>query len=433
MIIKEVKELVRDPKIILGVILMPLLIFPVMGSAVQISQESVQRAIISASFAVYSEDSGIVTDAFLDYLYANNSVVPIEALSLEDALKFFQDSDSNALVHIPEGFSANISNGLRGQLKVYANLKNLNMAETQSTSQVSRLINIYSYYFSLNRIESLIEIVGEKWEASAVKSPIEIDYDSILKGTVLDIPPEAIMSVIMSQSIMLPVMIMMMVIFAIQMAATSIALEKEQKTLETLMTLPVSRLAILTGKLSGSIIIALAGALSYMIGFSFYIQSAFSFVPEATTMNLSDINIGLSPIGFVLIGINIFVTLISALAMALSLATFTDSVRGAQSLTGFLTIPVLIPSIILMFTNIEMLPVWLQAILLVIPYTHSVIASKAAFLGNYLVVVRSILFITVFTFLVLYIAAKIFSTERIITARFTDLNILKIFRQRQEN
>jgi ABC-2 type transport system permease protein len=228
---------------------------------------------------------------------------------------------------------------------------------------------------------------------------------------------------------MLPVMIMMMVIFAIQMAATSIALEKEQKTLETLMTLPVSRLTILIGKLSGSIIVALAGALSYMIGFSFYVQSAFSFVPEATTMNISNINIGLSPIGFVLIGVNIFVTLVSALAMALSLATFTDSVRGAQSLTGFLTIPVLIPSIILMFTNIEMLPVWLQGVLLVIPYTHSVIASKAAFLGNYFIVVRSILFISVFTFIVLYIAAKIFSTERIITARFTDFNIFKMLKK----
>lgn len=408
---------------------MPLLIFPVMGTAVQISQESIQKAIITASFAVYSEDTGIVNEALLDYLYTNNSVVPIEATNLEEALKFFQESDSNALVYIPQGYSDNVSMGIKGFLKVYANLKNLNMAETQSTSQVSRLINIYSYYFSLNRIESLIEAAGENWEASAIKNPINIDYQSILKGTVLDVPPEAIINIVVSQSIMLPVMIMMMVIFAIQMAATSIALEKEQKTLETLMTLPVSRLTILIGKLSGSIIVALAGALSYMIGFSFYVQSAFSFVPEATTMNISNINIGLSPIGFVLIGVNIFVTLVSALAMALSLATFTDSVRGAQSLTGFLTIPVLIPSIILMFTNIEMLPVWLQGVLLVIPYTHSVIASKAAFLGNYFIVVRSILFISVFTFIVLYIAAKIFSTERIITARFTDFNIFKMLKK----
>jgi ABC-2 type transport system permease protein len=194
------------------------------------------------------------------------------------------------------------------------------------------------------------------------------------------------------------------------------------------MTLPVSRLTILTGKLSGSIVIAIAGAISYMIGFSFYMQSAFSFVPEAVNPNMGDINLGLTLIGFFLIGINIFITLVSALAMALSLATFTDNVRSAQSLTGFLIIPVMIPSIILMFTDIEMLPFGIQWLLLLIPYTHSIIASKAAFLGNYLLVMRSIVFITFFTGVMLYIAAKIFSTERIITSRFTNFKIRKLFR-----
>ncbi|MCB2172626.1 hypothetical protein KQH65_07805, partial [archaeon] len=86
LIIKEVKELVRDPKILIGVILMPILIFPVMGSAIQISQESVQRAVRGASFAVWTNDDGFVTDAMLDYLYTNNTVVPIVADNLEDAL-----------------------------------------------------------------------------------------------------------------------------------------------------------------------------------------------------------------------------------------------------------------------------------------------------------------------------------------------------------
>ena len=47
------------------------------------------------------------------------------------------------------------------------------------------------------------------------------------------------------------------------------------------------------------------------------------------------------------------------------------------------------------------------------------IASKAAFMGDYLIVVRSIVFISIWTLVVLYIAARIFSTERIITATFT--------------
>lgn len=429
LIIKELKELIRDPKILIGVVVMPLILFPIMGTAVQISQESVQKAIVEASFSVYVEDEGLVTDQFVEYLYENNTVIPIQASDLKEALNLFQETESNALIFIPEGYSENISRGIKAELKIYANLKSLNMAETQSTNLVSNLVNIYNYYFSINRIERLINTSGKNWDPVAVRNPISVEYSSILKGNVLNVPPSAIMNIVLSQSVMLPVMIMMMIIFSIQMAATSIALEKEQKTLETLMTLPVSRLTILTGKLSGSIIIAIAGAISYMIGFSFYMQSAFSFVPQATTMNLSDVNVGLTPLGFLLIGINIFMTLVSALAMALSLATFTDNVRGAQSLTGFLTIPVIIPAIILMFTDIEMLPTMVQWILLIIPYTHSIIASKAAFLGEYFVVIRSIGFITIFTVAVLYLAAKIFSTERIITARFTTFSIKKLFRR----
>jgi ABC-2 type transport system permease protein len=230
---------------------------------------------------------------------------------------------------------------------------------------------------------------------------------------------------------MLPIMVMMMVMFAIQMAATSIALEKEQKTLEILMTLPVSRMTILTGKLSGSIVIAIAGAFSYLIGFSFYMNAAFSFIPETSSMSIDSIDIGISPLGFLLVGIVVFVTLVSALAMALSIAVFADNVRSAQSFTGILITPIMIPAVVLMLSDIEMLPETVKYILLIIPYTHSIIATKATFLGNYLVVIRSIFFISVWTFVVLYIAAKIFNTERIITAQYTIANIKNLFRTKR--
>ena len=429
LVVKEVKELVRDPKILIGVILMPVLIFPVMGSAIQISQESVQQAVRGASFAVWTDDDGFVTDALLSYLYHNNTVVPIEANSIEEALILFTSTDSASMVYIPHGYNENITLGRQGTLKVYANLRTLNMAETQSTDLVSNLINIYNYQFSVIKIQTLLTQSGAQGTALGFRNPITIDYSSILKGTVLDIPPSAIFTLVMSQSIMLPIMVMMMVMFAIQMAATSIALEKEQKTLETLMTLPVSRMTVLGGKLSGSIVIAIAGSISYLIGFGYYMNSAFSFVPAAMSMSLNEINIGITPFGFLLVGIVIFVTLVSALAMALSVAVFADNVRSAQSFTGVLITPIMIPALVLMFSDIEMLPTYLQYVLLLIPYTHSIIATKAAFLGNYFIVIRSIFFISIWTVAVLYVAAKIFSTERIITARFTFGDLFKRFKR----
>ena len=423
LVVKEVKELVRDPKILIGVILMPLILFPIMGSAINISQESVRSAIISASFAVYDEDRGAASQAFVSNMSLNNNVIPINAPSLTQALAQFQSTNASVLLYIREGYSDNITMGRKGVVKIYANLKSINIAETGRTETVNFLVSEYNLRLSNNTINRLLSEADESADPNAVRNPIAIEYATILKGNVLEVPPMAIFNVLISQSILLPVLVMIMLTFAIQMAATSIAIEKEQKTLETLMTLPVGRMTILSGKLFGSIAVAVGGAVAYMIGFSFYISSAFSFAPQLTSTSLSNASLGIQPIGYLLLGVTIFITLVSGLALAICLAVFTDSVRSAQSLVGVLIVPVIIPAIILMFTDLEMLPTTVQWILLVIPYTHSIIASKAAFLGDYLLVLRSIVYITAFTVAVLYIAARIFSTERILTARMTSFRL----------
>ena len=58
-----------------------------------------------------------------------------------------------------------------------------------------------------------------------------------------------------------------------QIAATSVAVEKEEKTLETLLTVPVDRFAILMGKLSSTIIVSGVAALTIMIGYNYMLGS----------------------------------------------------------------------------------------------------------------------------------------------------------------
>ena len=430
LVVKEIKELIRDPKILLGVVLMPLIMYPIMGSAMNISQQSMMRAMASASFAVYNEDEGAVVDSFLEYIYTNNTVHTIEAGSLEDAIMAFQDTNASTLLYVREGYSDNVTQGVKANLKLYANLKSLSIVETESPNAVSGLINIYSYYLSISKIEGYIAESGGVAEPDSIRSPIRTTSASIIKGNVLEVAPSAIFSLVMNQSITLPMMTMLTLVFAIQMAATSIALEKEEKTLETLMTLPVSRMTILSGKLAGSIVVSIFGAIASMAGFGYYMNSAFTFAPEMTSMTTDGFSLGLKPFGIALVGINIFITLVSALALAICLSVFSDSVRGAQSLTGILFIPIFIPAIILMFSDIKMLPTTMQWILLAIPYTHSILASKAAFLGDYSAAIGSIAYITAFTVVVLYIAARIFSTERILTSRFTLDRIRNLFRRR---
>jgi ABC-2 type transport system permease protein len=70
-----------------------------------------------------------------------------------------------------------------------------------------------------------------------------------------------------------------------------------------------------------------------------------------------------------------------------------------------------------MFADIGILPSYLQWILYALPYTHTLLAIKAIFLGDVPVILRRIAYISAFTVVVLYGAAKIFTTERVITGR----------------
>jgi ABC-2 type transport system permease protein len=210
-----------------------------------------------------------------------------------------------------------------------------------------------------------------------------------------------------------------MLIFAMQISATSIALEKEEKTLETLLTLPMGRLTILTGKLAGSVALAGISAVAYIIGFGYYVGSAFGS-SGISTVSLTDLQaLGLVPSSamYALLGVTIFITVVSALALAVCLAVFADNVRSAQSLVGILFVPIIMPALILMFADISLLPTVLQWILYALPYTHTILAVKAVFLGDVPVILRSIIYISVFTTAVLYLAARIFTTERVITGR----------------
>lgn len=414
--VKEVKELIRDPKILLGVILMPLILFPIMGAAIGVSQESAVRAASSSPIIIYNEDGGGASDSLIRFLEGKGIVLTLEASSLEGALAELDRRGVPALLHIPSGYSSNITSGRRAVVRIYANLRDLTITETGGAEAAASLINLYSYQASLSRIEELLSGLGAPYEPEAVRNPIAISYASLVKGSLIEAPPQSIIGLVISQSILLPVLVMVMLMFAIQMAATSIAIEKEQKTFETLMTLPIGRLAILAGKLGGSIVVAILGSIAYMIGFSFYMSSALRLTSQVPLPTFEQ-TLALSPLGLLLLGCIIFITLVSGLALAISLAIFTDNVRAAQSLVGVLVIPVVVPAIILIFTGLETLPTGYRWALLMIPYTHSIISSKAALLGEHARAVGGILYIGIFTGIILYIASRLFSTERIITSR----------------
>jgi ABC-2 type transport system permease protein len=413
-IIKEVKEMVRDPKILLGMIIVPLIMFPMMGFAVQTSVESATQSIEKTSIAIIDQDNGAFAVELKNFLaFSNFIITQLDDVSVEQAITQIQDSNITNLVVIPSGFTQNITENGTATLTIYTPFKGGGgiAASTRSTA-----INSLLYSFENTIVDRRMNEGFPEANATEILNPIQLSEKSIIKGKSADVSPDVLFGLMMSQSIVMPVGIMMLLIFAMQLASTAVASEKEEKTLETLLTMPINRTTILVGKLTGSIIVAIVGALAYLVGFTYYMSSYTSMIPTGT-VDLAAIGLEPTIASYTITGVSLFMALLSALALAISLSVFADDVRGAQALVGPLFILFVVPMIFTMFTDIYSLPFPLSIILLAIPFTHSMLATNVTFTGNYIGAIGGIVYMAIFTIIVLYVAARLFGTEKILTAK----------------
>lgn len=415
-IVKEVKEMARDPRILLGMILAPLIIFPLMGLLFRTSTEAVQENLRTISIGVANFDNGSIAKNLTDYLrsYANVRVQNITILDVNEIAAVAQESNVTAVVVIPNGFSQDIIGNQSGQLQIYGVFRGGGITGSAGFSVVQNMIDSYTHYLTLQTVKQEFP-----QNPDFVLNPVNVTQGSIVQSKPVDIPPTSLFSIVETQFIGLPLAMFMLIILAMQLAATSVAAEKEEKTLETLMSLPLNRFTLLIGKLAGSTIIAAIGAVATIFGVIYYIGS-FTFAgPSQATVDLGAIGLTPTPVGYVILGISVFMALLCALAVAVVVSVFAEDVRGAQSLLGFVYTPLVLPIFVLMFADINTLPLALKIFLLALPFTHPVLASQAMMTGDYLTPVLGIVYVAVFTIVILYVASRIFATEKILTMRLS--------------
>jgi len=403
-LVKEIKELVRDPKILLGMIIVPLIMFPVLGALMGYSIQSAREQAEKATIVVVNNDRGNWSEHFTEYLNSSMKVSIVNDTTLDSytVLRLLSDYNTTQLIEIPNGFSANITEYKNGNTKINATVNFYGVFSGGGIFQeVGSAI-----------IDNLVNNVNREIAPNAVYT----FKSTIIKGEIQkNVDPSTISRLMLSQAIAMPITIMVLLTYSMSIAATSVAMEKEEKTLETLLTLPMDRFAILMGKLSGSILVAAVGAVAYMIGFNYYMGSFTSSL--GPTLDLVSLGLVPSVFGYLLLGISLFVTLLSALALAVIMSAFSEDVRSAQSLVGNITPIIIIPALVLMYVDVNSLPLALKIFIYALPFSHPIIAAKAVVIGDYWTVVLGIIYVTVFTLVILYAASRLFATEKILTAK----------------
>jgi ABC-2 type transport system permease protein len=411
---KELKEMFRDPKLILGMVLVPIIMFPIMGVAMSSSYEATQNAMRTSGVSLYSQDASDGNagyTAFLcTYLELNNLTVKnLTAADTAEAVRKATDGGAVVLVALPANFTENIMALRYNTIGVYAIFRDFSMTEGAIYSQVVSVLDGFNNLVVADRLQNAYP----NESVLNLTFPLVAKSESVIRGQVHDADPNVVGMTVVGSAMIMPLTLMLLLIMAGQLAATSVAMEKEQKTLEVLLSLPVRRINILIGKLSGVMVVSLFATVSYLVGFTFYFNS----MGLGGGADLQALGLNPEPVGLMLLGTALLLSFISALSLAVLLSVFTKDVRSAQSLMGVLYIPIMVPALILMFAPVGSLPAGLQAVVLAIPFSYPILASQALYTQQYLLVAIGVAYQALFTAAVLGLAARIFSTEKILTAK----------------
>jgi len=397
---KEFKELFVLSTILPIVVIA--IVFGSVGNMIGNVQETVKEKPV---IGIVDMDDGNFSNIAVSVLTENAKVV-YNGNDAESGLEEVRKENGVAVLEIPDDFSQSIYADQPGEIDVYWIMRGAGMMDSISSSVGEGLIQSVNQEIS----KTLMQQHGPL-DPALVLNPTKRSDTTFFKGKEIEgLSPSTLSNMLMSQSIVVPIVVMMLIIMAGSSVISSMGLEKENKTLETLLTLPVRRSQIVIGKIVGSALVGLIMAAIYMLGFSRY-MSSFQF----SDVNLADFGLALGIQDYLLVGISLFVALLAGLSLCLVLGTFAKNYRSAQALIFPITALALISTFIVMFKDFDTIPAVLKVLVFAIPFTHPMMAIRSLMLDNYWLVIGGIAYNAAFMVVMVWLAVRIFNSDRLLT------------------
>ena len=402
---KELRELLT-PSTVVPIIAMALL-FGGLGSMMGNVAVQIQA---KPTVGIVAMDTGILANVSLGVV-DETATVAYNGTSVDAALQAVEGKSGIAVLYIPANFTASILGDHRGSMEIYWIMRGAGLLDSISSGTVDALLARIGQEISAYLIGTGVNLSPE-----TVLSPITPINTTSYRGMVMEgVSPAILGTVLSNQSLIVPLIIMMIVIMAGSLVISSMGMEKENKTLETLLTLPVRRSSIVAGKLIASAIVGLLMASIYMIGFGYYMGGLSGSAP----INLAAYGLVITPLDYVLLGISVFAALFAALALCMVLGTFAKNYKAAQTLTMPITLLAMVPMFMTMFWDYNTLPPLGQAIVFAIPFSHPMMAMRSLMFKDYLFVLAGIGYSLAFAVIMILVAVWIFRTDRLLTGRLT--------------
>lgn len=370
------------------------------------------------SIAIVDLDQSVLSKTSVETVKQIANVAEVPATNGSEIVSQMKSNKLNTGIIIPQGFQQNVNLTGKAQLETYTIMDNFSVLAGKKfaiTDVATAAINdTVSNYLISSR-------TGVD-NASSLKNPVSASSFVSANGKINQGNPTQILGYVLSQTTTIPVVFFVVIVMASQMIAAAVATEKENKTLETLLSLPISRKAIVISKMLSAGLVSLLMAAIYMFGIKSLNTGISGMMSNATTGEdtiqvAQQLGLKFTTVGFVELGVILFLAILLALAIAMILGAFAEDAKSAQGIVAPLMILIMIPYFLTMFMDVNALSPVIRYIIYAIPFSHIFLAMPNIMLDNHWAVTAGAVYMLILFIVFVALAAKIFSGDTILTMK----------------
>lgn len=416
---KELKELINAQMIISLVAIFAIL--SIMGNVMKDAMDNVVKESTNPEINISDLDNTDFTNGIVEALKTAGAKVTEIQVDSDDYADILEKNDIKNIVIIPEGFTANIENHEKPEL-ITASRMNSASAVANMSSGNDGAVSLISNTIAV-RIATEYGMSPEDFEM--IESPVLLNENTVVDDKSAHASVNSIMNKVMMQNMILPIVVFLLIMMTSQSLISSISNEKIDKTLETLLSAPVSRTSVITAKMLAAAVVALINAVVYMIGFSGVMKNSSvqtdSLVAGVTGDVLSadeaikQLGLSLSAGDYVLVGVQLFLTIMICLSVSIMLGALVNDTKSSQTVIMPIMMLAIVPYMISMLADINSLPMAVRIIVYAIPFTHTFSSISNLMFGNTTIFYGGIIYQVIIFAVCMFFALRLFNSDKILT------------------
>jgi ABC-2 type transport system permease protein len=429
---KELSELINKQMIFS--LIFTVAIFFIMGNVMESATSEIVEEAKSNKLSICNMDDSAVTEEMIESFKESGSKVDLVTVEGDNyASAFKKQKKLKGFVVIPKGFGEAVEKGEKPEVYSVSKVQGA-AAFSNMTSGPENTLSAVTLFVS----QKLADQKGvSKEQLKTIEDPLTVTEHTVVADKSAQVSMGSIVTKLMMQNMILPIIVVLLIMMTSQSLISSISNEKIDKTLETLLSTPVSRGSVITAKMLAAAIVALLNAGVMMAGFTSYTAGMMGSMASdiATTIPqdaaesakgalsgimssgdaLKQLGLQLGAADYLLIGIQLFVTIMICLALSIILGALVNDSKSAQTMLLPIVMMVMIPWMITMFTDVSSLPTVAKYVIYAIPFTHTFTAMPNLMFGNNTEFWLGLGYQIIVFGVVMFFALKLFKSDKILT------------------